>query len=805
MTAHSDCRPARVLAPFPSDPLFKPSPPVPRRTKQSNACIACKERKTKPCDKCISSGRNCVFVVGRDRRKKCAQRRAEQELQTVLRMLDNIIEAFNAGDKTQLDCLLFAAREYHSGRAVQDDIITDTEQVSETQIVDSRKQTFKEGVDDLARDGLMSLRLQKYVSRSATPIPTASSSISVEFLDEVDTLTEDPNRDDASRAIGYIGKASEIAWLQKLCTEVNKLNADRDQHRLSHIEDSITSMNYHLDHMRIPETVSPEPRSLPPKQWAAHLLSFFFKSVSPSFPLINKSLFNFQFDQAFTYSRTQPSRKWLAVFNLVLAVGFRCYRLSEPVSGGDTDDNVFLSRAIALSTTPGTTSEYMGLYQVQIDLLLAIYYLSSGQVNQSWQANGRAARLAISMGLNLRADGNQIDPVSKETRVRIWWSIFALEHVLSSMTGRTPCVNYQSMSVYLPLPYDEAQFQLPEVEELLKNAASRERRLRWTIHASNTELNARDQWLRTIGSSQSLYFFHLVDLSVIMHAATNVVYRVTATTDRFRSKIPFYRGKLQSWLSSLQPAFAFTTYNDDDARKNVACDCREQVGLAIAYYSSQIILNRPCLTHPDFKNGTNIRIPRTRFEEDTAKSCVHFALALLSVLPDKPDIKWISNMVPWWILLHSIMRALTVLLIQLSISLVPVMTTYGEQKREENEGEGIEAVRDASKKALLWLHSMASQDSSSKRAFHICQRLFYLVAPAKALDSKDAPSAVLLAGEEASSGLQRLDSFGPGSMKLQEDVVNWGPDYTASESVDEQQQVPLSLDPVLLSFDSYEF
>lgn len=57
--------------------------------------------------------------------------------------------------------------------------------------------------------GNKSSRLQDYISRSATPIPSASSSISVEFLDEVDTLTEDPNCDDASRATGYIGKASD--------------------------------------------------------------------------------------------------------------------------------------------------------------------------------------------------------------------------------------------------------------------------------------------------------------------------------------------------------------------------------------------------------------------------------------------------------------------------------------------------------------------------------------------------------------------------------------------------------------------
>lgn len=72
-----------------------------------------------------------MFAVESDRRRKCALRRAEQELNTAHQFLDNIITAFNVGDKTHLDCLLLAAREYRSGRATQDAIaITeDPEQV----------------------------------------------------------------------------------------------------------------------------------------------------------------------------------------------------------------------------------------------------------------------------------------------------------------------------------------------------------------------------------------------------------------------------------------------------------------------------------------------------------------------------------------------------------------------------------------------------------------------------------------------------------------------------------------------------
>lgn len=210
---------------------------------------------------------------------------------------------------------------------------------------------------------------------------SSDSSSSVGSLDEVDTLTEDPNRSLKSRAAGYIGKESEIAWMQRLETETSKLNYESRKLTPPADEEPIASMSYHVDHLHIADSVPVEPRLLPPKPWAARLVNIFFESIAPSFPLINKPLFAFQFNHAFTSSAV-PTNKWLAVLNLVFAISSKYYQLADPIAGKDVNDRVFLSRAISLSTSHNLAPEHADLQQVQIDLLLAIYYMASGQINR---------------------------------------------------------------------------------------------------------------------------------------------------------------------------------------------------------------------------------------------------------------------------------------------------------------------------------------------------------------------------------------------------------------------------------------
>lgn len=402
----------------------------------------------------------------------------------------------------------------------------------------------------------------------------------------------------------------------------------------------------------------------------------------------------------------------------------------------------------------------------------------------------------------------QIDPVSKETRTRLWWSIFHLEHLLSGMTGRSTCVDYRALSVYPPAPYDQREFQTPEVAELLSNTTLREERLQWTIYASDSTLQSRNQWFSTLSPSQSLYFFHLVDLSIITHVAVTSIYSLTTGKDTGQSGISYYQERLQTWLSNLQPPFAFT---DPDNQLNISRQSSEQVSLALSYYSSQIILSRPCLTCPDFMEGCDIRVPRSRFGNATAKTCVDTAMTLTSVFPDTPDMEWLLKMTPWCSVLHFMMQALTILLIQLSVGPVQVMATHGAQsgQGEDTTAENPDAVLGAAKKILRWLHCLAEQDASARRAFKICNSFIRRIAPAKEFNLHGIPSITSLpehtSGFQSSQSKRRGSKEGSGSGSVpggsQKNMANWGPDRTANEaSLDDHRQNPYSLDPALFSW-----
>ncbi|KAL4935387.1 hypothetical protein BDV06DRAFT_207135 [Aspergillus oleicola] len=816
------------IQPFPSD-TPRSSLPIPKRTKRSTACTACKTRKSRcggnqPCDKCIELRSECIFATTLDRRRKFAQRRAEQELVTVQQQLEAIIDSFDKSDTERLNKILESVREQRPAKA-------DTDQQVVQRVEDDTSGENAEGGRTNLKDGFASVGSvspSRSKSKYRTRSNSSSSSSSVGSLNEINTLAEDPNRNAASRAAGYIGKESEIAWMQKLEAEAAKLEGRLRPQEPT--EETITAMSYHIDHIQISEPYFPaDPKFLPSRSWAARLVNIFFETVAPSFPLLHKPLFLTQFNQAYN-GPAEPSSRWLAVLNLVLAVGSKWFQLADPIAGKDVDDRIFLSRAIALTTSRHLGIEHPDLNQVQVDFLLAIYYLTSGQVNRAYQINGRAVRSAVALGLNLQTLSDQIDPVSKETRARIWWSIFSIEHLLSSMTGRAPSVDYRSMSLYPPVPYDEGQFESPDLHDLLASTQVREERLQWTIHADDSRLNDRTQWFRSLLPTQSVYFFHLVDLFIITHAAVLAVYSLTARNNTGQSEIPRHREKLYTWLSNLKPPFAFTNENGE---LHLDRNSKSQVSLALEFYSSQIILARPCLTRPDLKAGTDIRFPRSRFGNDTAKTCVHSAMALLSVLPETPDTDWILRKTPWWCILHFIMQALTILQIQLSIGPVqnksdPANVEYADQtpaRQRHGSSQGpaqehdLDAILESCKKALRWISRMAQDDQSSHRAFEIASNFMHRIASAKGFDVHGVPSPApgmktsrTRSESSSSSGSKsrrrRSDNVTgsqryAGNGRPRRDAFNWGPDYTDCEVDWEQQQTqnPFVFDPTLFSTD----
>lgn len=197
-------------------------------------------------------------------------------------------------------------------------------------------------------------------------------------------VKEDLNRSDKTVAVGFFGKNSEIAWMQKL-EDVS----DQREHGLSDGEKPtskdipINSMSYHLDDLSIPFPDTVNPYAVPEKELADKYFNAYMKSVHPSFTVVRKRTFTTQYEQFYKKKHLRPPRKWLAVLNMILALGCRYCRLTGKVVAGerDTDDTVFLNRARILCLSGNVLFEHDDLQQIQVMLLVAVYLVALGQVN----------------------------------------------------------------------------------------------------------------------------------------------------------------------------------------------------------------------------------------------------------------------------------------------------------------------------------------------------------------------------------------------------------------------------------------
>jgi hypothetical protein len=212
----------------------------------------------------------------------------------------------------------------------------------------------------------------------------SDSSDSVGSLDAVDSVHEDLNRDAAARATGFMGKPSQVAWMQGLASENLEQNApetqSQDKSRTSRKE-TIASVSYHLDDLDIDPPVGLDPYALPDKGLADEFLSAYLETVHHSFPILRRIVFGEQYRRFFQPMSPNPGKKWLAVLNMVFAIGSK-YRQLMHGPALNMDDRVYFNRARALSFNGETLLAHSDLQQIQVEGLIAFYLMAIGQVNR---------------------------------------------------------------------------------------------------------------------------------------------------------------------------------------------------------------------------------------------------------------------------------------------------------------------------------------------------------------------------------------------------------------------------------------
>ncbi|KAJ5389145.1 uncharacterized protein N7496_000213 [Penicillium cataractarum] len=647
----------------------------------------------------------------------------------------------------------------------------------------------------------------------------SDSDSSVGSLEAVDLVEEDLNRNETTRAAGFFGKNSEVAWMQRLedgieqktswpgsrlqSTSGSSAVASQSQspHALAAVLPSeerldrdlpIAMMNYHLDDLDIPVVGDDsDPVTVPPRETADKYFDAYMTFVHPTFSVLRKSTFTAQYLQFFSRP-TQPPPRWLGILNMIFAIGCRYCKLIDPGAGSAWEDGlVYLTRARQLSLRENVLFEHTDLQQIQLEFLVAVYLLCLGQVNRASKFSGLALRSALSLGINLHITDGRTHDASKEARCRLWWSIYSLEHLLTSMHGRASCVGEGLCSVSPPLPFEEDFFEQPEISRLLQDRAFREAQLRPTLFETPSQLQCGPTWMADCKPCPALFFYHLTDLALISHAVLNKIYsieglRECSSVTEYR--LQKYRLCMDRWLAKVPPPYRFTVpeagpwhLNHAQLDDENAPFARERVCLAMNYYSARIILCRPCLsqTHsPQPLNSPPAQDAnhRTKLRTDMATDCLQAACSLISILPDNPDIAWLVRVTPWWSVLHFIMQATTALLLALSFVCFPKQTNLPSSSTSNSGSKSnirsasvsgsdpsisntpalldtdIETVIAQAKKALRSIHTMAHVDPAARRAFVLCDGVVRKLAPALNIDLKDWPNVESLVGRHGGGG-----------------------------------------------------
>ena len=218
----------------------------------------------------------------------------------------------------------------------------------------------------------------------------------------------------------------------------------------------------------------------------------------------------------------------------------------------------------------------------------------------------------------------------------------------------------------------------------------------------------------------AIYFVHYAELCTLAKEVVGELYQPGIRRKKrseVQSTIDSFDNRLFEWKDGVNPPFDVASPSSDPETES----CR--VALRILFYSTRIIINRPCLCRIGERIGDQARSSKSKNIE-SANKCVESARALLNLILHKPDSVTLREGTLWWMLLHHLKRALTVLLLELTF------------RAEHMPSEADEISVDA-KAAVSWLHHISNSSTDALRTCSHMSKLLRLAAEKVGGDTSD--------------------------------------------------------------------
>lgn len=232
-------------------------------------------------------------------------------------------------------------------------------------------------------------------------------------------------------------------------------------------------------------------------------------------------------------------------------------------------------------------------------------------------------------------------------------------------------------------------------------------------------------WAKNVPPNGSLYFLHMVQLTRLTQGIFHRLYSPSAVQGSWKDIqkiINELQQHLDNWYKQLPVAFDFK-------RKQRDKDFYEhRLGLGFFYYGTTITINRPTLCRLERKMPGQSK-ESSEFNSGAAALCLEAAIDMLALIPDEPNAIGLNRVGPFWSILHWLMQACTVLMLEISFR------AYHMPQEAEN-------ILDAAKKAVKWIHNMGEENPSAAKAWTFCNVMLRDAAKKIGHDVNDLPESV---------------------------------------------------------------
>ena len=357
----------------------------------------------------------------------------------------------------------------------------------------------------------------------------------------------------------------------------------------------------------------------------------------------------------------------------------------------------------------------------------------------------------------------------RELEVRVWHATCSLEMLIGFLTGRSIAIQDKHNSSRLPRPIeDRTALELPNGSIVEPSA----------LLEPETP-TAMD----TFRTSVALDRICCAMLSDVYSANT-----VLISWSALQTTLAHFNAKLSHWRSQLPPRLTMERGSEhlDKAPIN------ERSYLALRSFSTSMLINRPSLCNDEDKSAAIPSQSSSSRHADftSAVQCVVSARNLIQLFPNRPNIVQLYAATPWWCVLHFLVQAGAVLILEIGYRFVHV----------SDSGDSI--IEDVGK-VLMWLQAMSKTSHPAFRAWTALGRLLQLATTSvgKRLEDGDNVSSFL----PNFAAIDQMEKQGPVSH-----TTSNGSYHTQTAGYDfpqtgpkQQQQVPYLIDQPMMPL--YDF